>query len=104
MENEKQTLSMMMFLAIFVWWISPLLFVFMTQTQLSDAGKMFIKKTLDFEVSLFIIVFLVGFIPIIRFFAVFAFWIFNLVVCINANKSIGKNELYQYPFGFGLIK
>ena len=94
---------MITMLAIFIGFISPLLFT-LTQTQVSDAGKAFIKKTLNFEISLFIISLLVGLVPVLGILAGIGFWIFNLLVCINANNAINKNTPFSYPFSFDLIK
>ena len=106
MENEKQTLSLMMILAVFVGWISPLI-MFLTQKNVSDFGKDFIVKTLNFELVLFIALVVLSIVPFVNVLMVLAspaVWIFNLVICINANNAINNNTPFEYPFNFEIIK
>ena len=106
MENEKQTLSLMMILAIFVGFISPLI-MFLTQTQVSDSGKAFIKKALNFELVLFIAMIILGAIPFVNFLMVLAgpvVWISNLIICINANNAINNNAAFEFPFNVEIVK
>jgi len=101
MQDEKQTISIMMILAIFVGVLSPLI-IYATQKEPTPFQKSFVLKALNFEIIVLLASIVAGVVvPIIGGLVI---WILNLIVCIQANNAINSGVDYNFPVNVELIK
>ena len=107
---EKNT-KLMYVLAIFISWISSLIFFLNAQ---SNEEKEEAKLSLNFEISYFIIAVVIGGIvgfvsgminlPIISYAVSGAIWVWHAFVNYKAMKSAEEGKSAEFPINFNLVK
>ena len=103
LNDEKNFLKISTIGAI-IGFIIPLVMWALKKDDFSDYAKDFLKKTLNFELFLFIIGFLFCWIPLLGWlFGMFLF-ITNLIISLNAFSAVQDNREYDYPVRLQLVK
>ena len=107
---EKNT-KLMYILAIFISWISSLIFFLNAKSEEEKAEA---KLSLNFEISYFIISIVIGGVvgfvsgmiglPLISSVVSLAIWIWHAFVNYKAMKSAEERKIAEFPVNFNLVK
>ncbi len=101
--NEKNLLSLATLGAI-VGFIIPLIVWAWKKDEVSAYGRRFLTATVNFELTMLIVYFIAGLIPLLNGLLVSVIFIFNLVVCIIAFSAASNHKEYKFPISFNLLK
>lgn len=101
MEKSKNLLVLTTLLSLLFGFLAPLVIWFTNKNLLADEGLVYLKNLLNFELTMFIIMFVFGFVfaPVS---AVLGF--VNVVILILATINLFNNKSYKFPFFLELIK
>ena len=99
-ESEKTLVLLITILSIITGFIAPLVLWIFKKNELSDFSKNFVRKLLNFELTLLCvcIIFLIPFIgPIISVIGGPAVWIINIIYCIIAAIAVSDSKEANLP-------
>ena len=101
MEKSKNLLVLTTLVSLIFGFLAPLVMWFVQKDMLEGEAKTYMKNLLNFELTMFIVILILGFV----FTPVAAFLGFvNAIILIIATISIFNNKNYKFPFLLELIK
>ncbi len=104
MSDEKMSIAVSTLGAIILGFIAPLIIYLIQKDKLADPAKSIVVNTLNFELTLMIICFVICFIPVVGTILCFVLSLFNIIMVIMAFNSGNKGSVYKYPFYIPFIK
>ena len=103
-ENDEKVFLTVSSLGAIVGFIIPLIMWVLKKEDFSDYTKGFLVDILNFELILFIIGFILTFIPVLGWLANAGIFIFNLIVVLQAFSATQSRTAYSFPIKYQLIK
>ncbi|MBQ3642656.1 DUF4870 domain-containing protein [bacterium] len=102
--NEENSFLTIASLGAIIGFIIPLIMWALKKDNFSDYTKKFLKDILNFELVLFIIVILLGWIPLIGQLLCLVIFVANLIIAINCCNATKEKKDYSLPINIQLIK
>ena len=103
-KNEENVFLAVASLGAILGFIIPLIMWILKKSEFSDYTKKFLTDILNFELVLFIIVFALGFVPVLGHLASLILFIINLIIAIRCFSATQSRSEYSLPINVQLIK
>ena len=102
--DDERSFLFMVAVSSIVLSIIPALVLMTIRKELSDIGKAFLLKTLNFELVIILFGVCVGFVPIFGKLLSFCFFLFNFFTCVRAANAINQKKEFEYPITLNFIQ
>ena len=102
--KEKNFATIAAIGAIITYFLLPLVIWLLKEDTFSEYTKKFLTDLLNFEIVIFIIYFVMWFIPLLGWLANIVLFVFNLIVAVKAYSASQEFKEYKFPIDVQLLK